>query len=293
MAKEKSPEELAAEQEKKRLKEEKKKLKKDQADQKKEAKKRAKEIARQEEELDEDREGNGFVTFLATLFIILLWLGVICVVIKLDIGGFGSSVLTPILKDVPVVNLILPKSGETETLNPEDYGGYSNLRDAVAQIYLLEAQLEASQTQNNDKDAQLEALKAEIERLREFETMQVDFQRIRNEFYSEVIYAENGPGAEEYRKWYEEMDPTTAEYLYKQVVQQLEASQEIKDYVQAYSEMKPKQAAAILEEMTDNDGIQLVARMRKEMNAEDRGNILGVMDSAVAARVTKILDPEN
>ena len=27
---------------------------------------------------------------------------------KMDVGGFGSNVLTPILKDVPVINKILP-----------------------------------------------------------------------------------------------------------------------------------------------------------------------------------------
>ena len=34
--------------------------------------------------------------------------------VKLDIGGFGSSVLRPILKDVPVVNTILPEPTEAD-----------------------------------------------------------------------------------------------------------------------------------------------------------------------------------
>ena len=34
------------------------------------------------------------------------------------------------------------------------------------------------------------------------------------------------------------MDPATAEYIYKQVVTQLEESQEIQDYAAAYSAMK-------------------------------------------------------
>ena len=97
----------AAEDEKARLKEEKKKFKQEQKAQKKEAKKRAAEIAKQEEALGEDG-GNGLVTFFATLLIVVLWLAIVCVVIKMDVGGFGSSVLAPILKDVPVVNKILP-----------------------------------------------------------------------------------------------------------------------------------------------------------------------------------------
>ena len=159
------------------------------------------------------------------------------------------------------------------------------------QIAVLELQLDSLQTSNSAKDEQITELTAEVARLKEFEKMQVEFQRIRNEFYEEVIYAENGPGAEEYRKYYEEMDPTTAEYLYKQVVAQLEADSEIQKFAQAYSEMKPKQAAGIIEAMTDAEGLQLAARILEAMNAEDRGKILGVMNSDVAAKLTKIMAP--
>ena len=106
-----------------------------------------------------------------------------------------------------------------------------------------------------------------------------------------MIYAENGPGAEEYQKYYQTIDPTTAEYLYKQVVQQVEADKEIQDYAQAYSEMKPKQAAAIFEEMTDD--LDLAAKILNQMSAEDRGNVLGAMDAEIAARLTRIMDPDS
>lgn len=87
------------------------------------------------------------------------------------------------------------------------------------------------------------------------------------------------------------MDPATAEYLYKQVVEQTAADQKIKDYAQAYSEMKPKEAAAIFESMTDD--LDLAAKILYQMSAEDRGKILGVMDSETAARLTKIMDPDS
>ena len=293
MAKELTPEEKAAQEEKKRLQEEKKQLKKEQAAQKKEAKKRAKEIAKQEEELEADEEGGGFVTFIATVFIVLLWLAVIVVIIKLDVGGFGSSVLAPVLKNVPVINKILPVSSTSETLDPTMYGGYTNLQDAVNRIYALETELEASKSASATKDERIAALEAEVTRLSQFETMQVDFQRIRNEFYEEVIYAENGPGPEEYVKYFESMDPTTAEFLYKQVVEEMQVSREIQDYVSAYSAMKPKEAAALFEQMTDTEGIQLAARILGAMNPDDRAAIFDQMDKAVAARITKILDPES
>lgn len=290
MAKNKSPEEITNEAEKKRLEDEKKSLKREQKAQKKEARRRAREIAKQQEELAEDEERNGFVTFMATLFIVVLWVAVVCVIIKLDVGGFGSSVLKPILKDVPVVSWILPGSDMTETSNPENYGGYTSLRDAVDQLKVQELEIARLQTSIKTKDEQLELLTAEVKRLKEFEDKQVEFQRIRTEFYEEVIYAENGPGAEAYKKYYESMDPTTAEFIYRQVILQLKESQEIQDYASAYSQMKPKQAAGIFESMEQD--LNLVARILKTMNAESRGAILGVMNPEIAGKLTKIMDPE-
>ena len=117
------------------------------------------------------------------------------------------------------------------------------------------------------------------------------FERIKTEFFEEVIYAEKGPGVEEYQKYYESIDPATAEFLYRQVVAELEEEKEIQEYAQTYSEMKPKQAAAIFEEMTNN--LDLVARILNEMSTEDRGKILGVIDSEVAAKLTKIMEPDS
>ena len=199
--------------------------------------------------------------------------------------------VTPILKDVPVLNRILPGNSVTETTNSGAYGGYTSLQDAVDQIKSLELQLEQIQNASSAKDEELDQLKAEVLRLKEFENQQVEFQRIQKEFYDEVVYSDKGPGAEEYKKYYESMDPATAEYIYKQVVTQLQESQEVQDYAAAYSAMKPKQAAAIFEQMTNN--LDLAARILKVMSADDRGAILGAMNSEVAAKITKIMDPES
>lgn len=293
VAKEKEASTGNVEEEKRKIIEEKKNLKREQREQKRQARKRAKELAKKEDELSEDEESNGLVTFGATLLIVVLWLAVICVIIKLDVGGFGSTVLTPLLKDVPVINRILPGFSMTETNRPEDYGGYTNLKDAVAQIKALELELERLQLSNSAKDEELNSLKAEVVRLREFEEKQMDFQRIRTEFFEDVVYADKGPGAEEYRKYYEAMDPNTAEYIYKQVITQLQETKEIQEYASTYSQMKPKQAAGIFEKMTGDSDLRLVARILNAMNAESRGAILGVMDPEIAARLTKIMDPES
>ncbi len=277
-----------------KIKADKKKLKADQKAQRKEAKKRAKEIAAREEDLDEENSGP---VILTTLIIIVVWIGIICALVKLDIGGFGSQVLAPVLKNVPVVNKILPDETTGNISNEEsaeetvDLAGYTALEEAVSDIRDLEDELIDYQEELNAKNERILALEEEIKRLETFEDMQVEFERIKTEFYNEVVYAENGPGVEEYQKYYEAMDPATAEVLYKQVVAQVEESKEVQDYAQAYSEMKPKEAAGIFEAMTSD--LDLAARILGEMEPDSRGAILGVMDPEVAAKITKIMEPDS
>ena len=278
-------------QEKAKLKEEKKKLKEENRQQKKEAKARAKELAKQEASLaDADESSGGTISAVAvTIFIVLIWLAILGLLIKLDVGGFGSNVLRPILKDVPVLNLILPEDNTVETEDEEAYGGYTSLRDAVEQIRVLELQLEQAQTVNSADEEELERLRAEVERLQTFEDNQLEFEKIKNEFYEEVVYAENGPGVDEYIKYYESMDPTTAETLYAQAIAGQQVDAKLTEYAQAYSEMKPKEAAAIFEAMEDD--LELVAQILNQMTAQERGDILGVMDPEIAARLTKLMNP--
>ena len=274
------------------LKESKKQFKQEQKNQRKEAKKKARELENQERELDEQIDGSSASVVIVTLFIILIWLGILVLLVKMDVGGFGSNVLTPILKDVPVINMILPSESTTETSKKEEaYGGYNSLKDAVEQIKTLEKQLDQAQSTNATYAEQIDTLKTEVQRLKTFEDNQVEFQKIKEQFYEEVVYAENGPGADEYRKYYEEMDPTTAEALYKQVIQTEAADKQMQEYANTFSNMQASEAAAILGNMTDN--LDLAASILQNLDVSTRGAILGAMDSAIAARIVKIMDPNS
>ncbi len=282
--------------EQKAFKEEQKRAKAEAKAQKKEAKKKAKELADEEARISDD-EGSNLPVILTTIIIVFVWIAIICALIKLDVGGFGSGVLAPILKNVPVVNAILPDSvgradREAADDDPDlDTSGYSSLKEAVREIHRLEAELEEVRENSAGKDERISALSEEVNRLQTFEDRQVEFERIKNEFYNEVVYAQNGPGADEYVKYYQSMDPATAEALYKQVIVEEQVSEEIKNYAQAYSEMKPKQAAAIFEDMTDD--LELAAKILWQMEPDARGKILGAMDTAVASRLTKIMEPDD
>ncbi|MCR5127078.1 MAG: hypothetical protein K6B69_03150 [Lachnospiraceae bacterium] len=276
--------------ERKKIADERKKLKKDQAAQRKEAKKRAKELADQEAELDGETTGGGISMFFVTIFIILIWLAILAILVKLDVGGFGSNVLAPVLRNVPVINKILPGDATTETEDLEAYYGYTSLDKAVDQIRALELELQSARTANATYESEIETLKAEVTRLRTFEEKQVEFERIRTEFYEEVVYAEKGPGPEEYRRYYEEMDPTTAEYLYRQVAGELQVNSKMTDYAAAYAAMKPEEAAAIFDTMGSN--LDLVGQILWAMTPLQRGQIMEKMDPTIAAQITKIMDPQ-
>ena len=275
----------------KQLKQSQKAFKQEQKNQKKEAKKRAKELENQERELDEQIDGTNASVVVVTIFIIVIWLGILCLLVKMDVGGFGSNVLTPILKDVPIINKILPSESGIETTKDKAYGGYNSIKDAVDQVHSLEQQIEQLQNTNASYSEQIEALKAEVQRLQTFEDNQVDFQRIKEQFYEEVVYAENGPGAEAYRIYYEEMDPTTAEALYKQVIQEEAVNNKMKDYVATYSSMDAAKAAAILSAMTDN--LNLAAEILESLSSSSRAAIMAEMDPSIAAKLTKIMNPNS
>lgn len=229
--------------------------------------------------------------FFIALFIILIWLAGFAVFVKLDVGGFGSSVLSPLLQDVPIVKEILPKSSSTS----EDSSGadadysYETVAEAIEQIKVIEQKLADAQTENETKEETITELNTEIERLQEFEEQQDEYQKLKSEFDEEVVFNDNAPDISEYKAYYESIDPDNAELLYKQVVEQIQYSEEVEDYAEAYSKMKPAEAAGIFEEMTNN--LDLVAEILENMDTEARGDILGAMDAEIAAKVTNLMAP--
>ena len=276
-----------------RLKEEKKQLKA----QAKELKKQRKAL---EAEDDEDDEGGAFSVILVTLVIVLIWLAILALLVKLDIGGFGSNVLAPVIGNVPVLNRILP---EGSVQNSDDVsgnnvvsGGYDNLDDAINRIKMLETELAEAEQDAESANRTIDELTQEIARLKTYEDSQVEFEKIKDEFDNEVVFNSKAPDIDEYRKYYEEIDPTNAEILYKEVVKQEEVTAEIKDYAKAYSEMKAKDAAVIFNSVPLRNDLELAAKILGVMKADARGNILaeiGKLDADLAGNITEIMDPDD
>lgn len=230
---------------------------------------------------NEESAGSKLVTILIVIVIILIWLGIFGVLIKLDVGNFGSGVLYPVLKDVPVVNWILP---EPEGADSAGSGEYDNLTEANARIKELESQLAATSSSDSANSSEIEELQAEINRLKKFENNQKQFAERVKEFDKNVVYNDKAPDTDEYKAYYEGIEPDNAEEIYKEVCRQYEYTQEIKDQAEAYAKMEPASAAAILEEMSNN--LTLVASILDSMQTSKSALILQNMKPTTAAQVT-------
>lgn len=253
------------------------------------AKKEAKKNGTADEFEEESGGGKAAVVFV-TLMIIVIWIAILAVLIHFDVGGFGSTVMQPILKDVPYVNKILPKTEEEETKTKEDSKyPYKTVDEAVAYIKELEKELADAKESNSENDAYVADLEAQAAQWKEYKENEQKFEEEKAKFYKEVVFSDQAPDINEYKKYYESIDPQNAENLYKQVVEQQEKDDDMSDYVKAYSQMKPKQAAAIFDTMTDN--LKLVAQILDGMDADSRAAILGKMTSDTAAKVTEIMKP--
>ena len=258
----------------------------------KQRKKEEKKLAKQQELEDDTEESSGgskVALVFVTLIIIIIWLAILALLVKMDVGGFGSTVLAPVLKDVPYINKILPATDESELGTEDTEYPYQTLDEAVAYIKELELELQTAQEGSSENSAYVAQLESEVAKLQQYEQNEADFENEKAQFYEEVVFNDKAPDISEYQKYYESIDPANAEELYKEVVQQEQTSQELTDYVSTYSLMKPKEAAAIFDTMTDN--LELVAKILNQMDRQSAANILGKMDSQTAAKVSELMEP--
>lgn len=235
----------------------------------------------------EEKKGGALKSVLFVLLFILVGIGILAALIKLDVGGFGSEVLRPVLKDVPVVKHILPAYTDKQFFD-EYNTEYSTLESATARIKELELQLADYQNQDTSDSETISDLKAEISRLKVYEKEYQDFQDRVKAFDENVVFADEAPSIEEYRQYYAEIQPENAEEIYRQVVEQLQYDQKIKDEAKRYAKMEPASAAEVLEIMCSDD-LDTVAGIISSMGNKESSAIMNELDPATAAKVTKKL----
>jgi len=239
------------------------------------------------ENKEEKGEGIGskIGTIVLIIIIVAVWLAIFALLVKMDVGGMGTK-LRPLIKDVPVLNLILPDADD-ETLIAENNYPYKNIDEAVEVIKNLEAELDEMKQNADASSKRIIELQNEIARLKKFEDDQAAFEERVKRFDEQVVFNSNAPDIEEYKKFYEEINPENAEEIYRQVIEQLAYDNMIKEKADLIKNMKPAQAAAALEEMTAD--LEYTCKVLLSMKATEATPILDKMDSLFVARLLQTM----
>ncbi len=233
-----------------------------------------------------ENEGGGskLVNALIVLVIILVWLAVFAFLIKLDVGGIGSNILYPVLKDVPVVNKILPAPSEEMQASEDNYA-YTTLKSANERIKELESQLEAqggTTAANSDYIANLEA---QVRNLQKYKDQLDDFDKKVEEFNEKIVFNDNAPDISEYRSYYESIEPENAEKIYRQVMQRERYNEKAKELATYYANMDAAKAGQVLSEMKED--LDLICDILQNMTEKQAAAIIQELDNEYAAQITK------
>lgn len=237
----------------------------------------------------ENKEGGGKgIGILIVILIIVTWLSVMALLVKCDVGGFGSKVLRPVFKDIPIIRGILPDASDEEVAIESDYP-YKTLSSALDRIKELDAEVGSKSAEIATLTDSVAELEAEVARLKIFEDQQIAFETQKNKFYDEIVYGEMAPDADTYIEWYNSLDAEYAENVYRQIIESRQTDQEIKSLAASYESMDAKKAAKILESMKDD--LDTVALIMNSIGTEAQGKILAEMEATYAALVTKKMLP--
>ena len=225
---------------------------------------------------------------LIILLMITTFVSTMALLIKLDVGGFGSGVLRPVFKDIPVIKEILPPPSDEEVAKESDYP-YDTLEKAINEIDALNAAIKSKDADITGLNDKVEELEKEVARLSKFEEEQTRFEEQKNKFYDEIVYGENAPDADTYIEWYNELDAEHAEKIYKDIIESQQADAKIVALAKSYEAMDAAAAAKVLEQMKND--MDTVALILKNMSSDAQGKVLAAMDPSFAASVTKKLVP--
>ncbi|MCF8018467.1 MAG: hypothetical protein K9L62_03590 [Vallitaleaceae bacterium] len=235
----------------------------------------------------EDRENN-IMKIVGGILVGLLVLAIaLAALIKFDVGGLGTTVIGPVIKDVPVLNMILPKMPEVSEEDVEAYN-FETVEEAVEILKITEKMLMEKSEEAENIGEQLSDLTAEVERLRIFEANQVQFQEDKAQF-DELLATT--PAAIVYTEWFEKMYPENAVALYESMIGEVVFDETLKETVDIYQNMKPAQAAPVLESMSITQMDQ-VAAIIKGVSPDQAAKIMGLMEPRTAARITSYIYPE-
>ncbi len=228
----------------------------------------------------------------AAIFIIVLlfiWITGFALLIKFDAGSLGTT-LRPFLKDVPVLNLILPAVSEEQLAYEENYP-YTTMEEAIAKIDELQAQIDELSAASTTDAQTIADQEAEIARLKVFEDDQLAFEQRVAEFDQNVVFNDKAPDVSEYQAYYEAIDPANAERIYQLVLQLEQYDEGIQEQATLFASMKPQQAADTMTQMTADIG--WIVKVLLAMKTDQATEIMNKMDPLYVAKIMQRMSDIN
>jgi len=222
-----------------------------------------------------------FGTFLIILIFLLIWITALALLVKLDVGGLGTT-LRPYLKDVPVVSLMLPSVPEEQIQWEENYP-YKNMDEAMSEVDALRKQVAQLEKENSAYAIENAQLKAENNRLKKFEDNVTEFEERVKRFEQYVVFNDKAPDVSVYKEFYESIEPENAERLYQYVVELMKYDEGVVTQAELFANMKPGQAAEALQEMTAD--IEFITKVLLAMKKDNATEIMNKMDALFVAKV--------
>ena len=201
--------------------------------------------------------------------------------IKLDVGGLGTT-LRPYIKDVPVVNLMLPNVSDEQIQWEENYP-YKNMDEAMNELDLLKQQVEKLTKENTEQAIEITQLRAENNRLKNFEDDVKAFEERVKRFDQYVVFNDKAPDVTAYKEFYESIEPENAAQLYQYVVELIQYDEGVIKQAELFANMKPGQAAEALQEMTAD--IEFITKVLLAMKKDNATEIMNKMDALFVAKV--------
>lgn len=237
----------------------------------------------------EEEKKSGGAGGLIVLVIIILMLGGFVALVKFDVFGLGTNVLGPSLKDVPVLNLILPEMPEEEVDADvvEIVYTFETVEEAIEIIKERDKRVkELEEMVENNSEANT-ALEEEVARLKVFEDNQVAFEADKLAF--DQLVAEQADPAS-YMTYVEGAYPETALSIYEQFAKDSVMDEDIQKNADMYGSMKAKEAATIME-ITHLSDMEMVSEILQAMDTTKAGSILAAMDPTIADRISRYMYP--
>lgn len=232
---------------------------------------------------NDEKKGGGLLTAVIVAVIVIIWIAIFALLVHLDVGGIGTT-LRPMLKDIPVINKILPKVSDEELAWEKDLA-YKDIVEANQRIKELEILVDKLTIEGDDKDEEIAALTAQINRLKELEKEMATFEDRVYEFDKRIVFGENAPSIDEYIKWYETISPENAERIYEIAIQKEAYNAALREKASYYEKMKAAAAADIFENMTAD--LDYVCKLLYCMKKDSVSDILAQMDPLFAAKLTR------